>query len=403
MFRPWLVILALLAKHSQRDAVLVASAGHEICSAANHSPCSAKQTYPKLVRHDGVQVGHVQSINLTDGQVLHLITKSLRPLLFEIPKFLSAEECEHIIKLASNAGLFQSTTLPDIDDEKALTDQEKKEDCLQLFGSDENHNGKVSVWELGVFLNQTYGISLNNADIEMMLTTTNFDRDGDGEISLNECMEGDHVVLDRYMNNIVEEHPQQRTRLSQQTWLQMSGTSDSVLRDLQDRVIQITKLPRIFVERSEDLQVVQYGVHGHYHAHYDSTVKNDPSLPCCMGSKYSAKCSQCRFLTVLYYLNDVPRGGETAFPVADEEHFNETEFEEKDLSNLSTHCYDANVVIRPRRGTAIMWYNHMISNMSGLLGPQDEHSLHGGCDVLEGHKWIANNWINAPIEWKDHL
>ena len=27
---------------------------------------------------------------------------------------------------------------------------------------------------------------------------------------------------------------------------------------------------------------------------------------------------------MLYYLNDVPRGGETAFPVADEEHFNET-------------------------------------------------------------------------------
>ena len=31
-----------------------------------------------------------------------------------------------------------------------------------------------------------------------------------------------------------------------------------------------------------------------------------------------------RFLTVLYYLNDVPRGGETAFPVADKEYFNET-------------------------------------------------------------------------------
>ena len=27
---------------------------------------------------------------------------------------------------------------------------------------------------------------------------------------------------------------------------------------------------------------------------------------------------------MLYYLNDVPRGGETAFPVADEEYFNET-------------------------------------------------------------------------------
>ena len=36
------------------------------------------------------------------------------------------------------------------------------------------------------------------------------------------------------------------------------------------------------------------------------------------------KISCFRFLTVLYYLNDVPRGGETAFPVADEEYFNET-------------------------------------------------------------------------------
>lgn len=29
-------------------------------------------------------------------------------------------------------------------------------------------------------------------------------------------------------------------------------------------------------------------------------------------------------MTVLYYLNDVVRGGETAFPVADEEDFNQT-------------------------------------------------------------------------------
>ena len=77
------------------------------------------------------------------------------------------------------------------------------------------------------------------------------------------------------------------------------------------------------------------------------------------------------------------------------------EFHEKDLSNLSTHCYDANIVVRPTRGTAIMWYNHVVDNVTGLLGAQDERSLHGGCDVLEGHKWIANNWINAPFKWTD--
>ena len=74
-------------------------------------------------------------------------------------------------------------------------------------------------------------------------------------------------------------------------------------------------------------------------------------------------------------------------------------FDESDLSNLSSHCHDANLVIRPKRGKAIMWYNHMISNETGLLGKQDEYSLHGGCDVLEGQKWIANNWIYAPFDW----
>ena len=48
-----------------------------------------------------------------------------------------------------------------------------------------------------------------------------------------------------------------------------------------------------------------------------------------------------------------------------------------------------------------MWYNHVVDNVTGLLGAQDERSLHGGCDVLEGHKWIANNWINAPFKWTD--
>lgn len=32
-------------------------------------------------------------------------------------------------------------------------------------------------------------------------------------------------------------------------------------------------------------------------------------------------------MTVLYYLNDVKRGGETAFPVADEKNINQTVWE----------------------------------------------------------------------------
>ena len=35
-------------------------------------------------------------------------------------------------------------------------------------------------------------------------------------------------------------------------------------------------------------------------------------------------CITCRYITILYYLNDVEDGGETAFPVADMKDFNET-------------------------------------------------------------------------------
>jgi len=45
-----------------------------------------------------------------------------------------------------------------------------------------------------------------------------------------------------------------------------------------------------------------------------------------------------------------------------------------------------------------MWYNHLVSNTTGWLGPLDVMSCHGGCDVIEGTKWAANNWINAGVD-----
>lgn len=33
--------------------------------------------------------------------------------------------------------------------------------------------------------------------------------------------------------------------------------------------------------------------------------------------------------------------------------------------------------------------------LAGWVGDLDEYSLHGGCLVTKGTKWIANNWINV--------
>jgi len=72
-----------------------------------------------------------------------------------------------------------------------------------------------------------------------------------------------------------------------------------------------------------------------------------------------------------------------------------------DKFNLSHHCHLSNLVQTPRRGTAVMWYNHHVDPRTGWLGDIDLMSVHGGCDVVRGEKWVANMWITAPYDnWK---
>lgn len=77
--------------------------------------------------------------------------------------------------------------------------------------------------------------------------------------------------------------------------------------------------------------------------------------------------------------------------------------QEGDPFNLSNYCQDANLVIAPKRGTAIMWYNHFLDPDSEWLGDRDPYTLHGGCDVRRGKKWIANHWIPAPYKNYQHI
>ena len=53
------------------------------------------------------------------------------------------------------------------------------------------------------------------------------------------------------------------------------------------------------------------------------------------------------------------------------------------------------MVVKPEKGKAIMWYNFELDQKTGWMGPRDERSLHGGCDILKGTKYVANNWIPA--------
>lgn len=76
---------------------------------------------------------------------------------------------------------------------------------------------------------------------------------------------------------------------------------------------------------------------------------------------------------------------------------------DNDKFNLMEFCYDGNLVVKPKRGKAIMWYNHFVDEETGWLGERDDYTLHGGCGVGSGVKWIANNWITAPDASLAHI
>jgi len=65
------------------------------------------------------------------------------------------------------------------------------------------------------------------------------------------------------------------------------------------------------------------------------------------------------------------------------------------LCDLSNYCHKAKIAYKPKKGTALLWYNHEMNKETGWIGPLDKMSYHGGCDVIKGTKWAANNWINA--------
>ena len=111
-------------------------------------------------------------------------------------------------------------------------------------------------------------------------------------------------------------------------------------------------------------QIMNYGVGGIIATHADTgtniTITEKPM--------YGGR----RLMTFMMYLTDVELGGNTIFPYV----------------GLS---------VKPTRGMALFWFN-INSNME-VLRPQ---SLHMGCPVVRGSKWIANKWIKLDAQFKHY-
>lgn len=103
---------------------------------------------------------------------------------------------------------------------------------------------------------------------------------------------------------------------------------------------------------SETLQVNNYGIGGLYTPHLDNMYQREnPDL------------EPDRLATFMIYMTDNPYSGATIFP-------------------------RLNLTFFPSRGSAIFWYN-LYSN-----GSPDFRTLHAGCPVLTGDKWVVNKWYS---------
>ncbi|CAH1243642.1 P4HTM [Branchiostoma lanceolatum] len=335
---------------------------------------------PVITKLDGVEVGHVQDVIL-GGKTHQMTTLSMKPQVLEIKHFLTDEECDHMIRLAEKDGMFDS-----------VTNTPTKSTNVKIM--DMNRDTVLNLREFILTIENSFDIYLDEDDMLKMYSDLGMDTNSDTDISREELHSQDPKSVIDWLTEYVAKRPHKKSRMSRQAWLYPSKIRDKVLDEIQERVISLVGLPRILMDKNDEFQVVQYGPKGHYHAHWDSGSWTE-SYPCCHHLKTGSgqRCKSCRFMTVLLYLNEVEGGGATAFPIANNETFDEHSFRMSGKINLHRHCEDANLVVPAEKGKAIIWYNHHLDPTTGWVGELDSFTLHGGCGVTSGHKWIANKWI----------
>ncbi|CAK8533583.1 unnamed protein product [Lathyrus sativus] len=148
----------------------------------------------------------------------------------------------------------------------------------------------------------------------------------------------------------------------------LKKAQDEVVADIENRIAAWTFFP---IENGESLQVLHYQHGEKYEPHFDF---------------FHDKANQLhgghRVATVLMYLSNVEKGGETIFP-----HAEGKLSQPKDDS--WSECAHKGYAVKPRKGDALLFFS------LHLNATTDSNSLHGSCPVIEGEKWSATKWIHV--------
>jgi len=174
------------------------------------------------------------------------------------------------------------------------------------------------------------------------------------------------------------ENPDQHAQARTSTGHFVTNVEHPVIMRIAQRVANLT---RSHVDWAEDMQVIHYEPWQHYHAHYDY-----------IDHVYDVVAGRHpwdnRYVTVLFYLSDVSKGGGTVFPKSN------PQYDPGIHGYGETVCNESFSAVRPqpKKGNAVIFYS--MDEAEHPFGKRDDYSLHGGCDPLEGEKWAANYWIH---------
>eukprot|EP00095_Tigriopus_kingsejongensis_P001280 snap_masked-scaffold359_size197282-processed-gene-0.4 protein:Tk01280 transcript:snap_masked-scaffold359_size197282-processed-gene-0.4-mRNA-1 annotation:"prolyl 4-hydroxylase subunit alpha-1" len=135
-----------------------------------------------------------------------------------------------------------------------------------------------------------------------------------------------------------------------------------VLFGLSQKLERATRLNITHKYSSTQYQVTNYGLAGLCETHVDphGSLEGVELPPSRLGLRKSGDM----FATIMGWIQDEPVGGATAFVYPHKE-----------------------VLVWPTKGAAAYWYD------LDLKGFRNRRTVHGGCPILKGSKWIVNKWI----------
>ncbi|XP_054797205.1 probable prolyl 4-hydroxylase 6 isoform X2 [Prosopis cineraria] len=201
-------------------------------------------------------------------------------------------------------------------------------------------------------------------------------------LSEEECDHLINLAKDKLEKSMVADNESGKSIMSEvrtSSGMFLNKAQDEIVAGIEARIATWTFLP---IENGESIQILHYENGQKYEPHFDY-----------FHDKANQQLGGHRIATVLMYLSNVEKGGETIFPNA-----------EARLSQIKddswSECAKKGYAVKPDKGDALLFFS------LHLDATTDPSSLHGSCPVIEGEKWSATKWIHVrdfdkPIKRSD--